>query len=176
MFYDDGSGYVDLGLDNLFKLDGNKLIADIDRNWISINNQPVAYYHTDTVELGNDQYVISGYVPVLLNGERANLMLRFDNEHVEGYVVGASDEYVNGETDTIAKGTTELQNGDKIEFICDYYTYDGKYVDSYPLGTPITVNGDLKITNTDVGSGKVRLLYRFTDIYDQEYWSEAIII
>ena len=176
MFYDDGQGYVDLGLDNLFKLEGNKLTADIDRNWISINDQNVAYYHTDTVELGNDQYVISGYVPVLLNGERANLLLRFDNERPEGYVVGASDEYVNGETDTVAKGITELKNGDTLDFICDYYNYDGTYQDSYHIGDQVTVNGDLKITNNDVGNGKVRLLYRFTDIYNQEYWSQAIII
>ena len=176
MFYDDGTGYVDLGLDNLFSIEGEKLIADIERNWISINGQTVAYYHTDTVELGNDEYIISGYVPVLLNGERANLILRFDNEHPEGYVTGASSDYVNGETDTVAKGITELQSGDTLDFICDYYSYDGNYENSYHLGEQMTVNGDLKITNEDVGSGKVRLLYRFTDIYNQEYWSEAIIL
>ena len=176
MFYDDGTGYVDLGLDNIFTIEGNKLFADIERNWISIDGQPVAYYHTDTTELGGDKYVISGYVPVLLNGERANLLLRFDNEHIEGYVAGASDEYMNGETDTVAKGITELKNGDKIDFISDYYSYDGAYQDSYKIGHQITVNGDLTIRNMDVGSGKVRILYRFTDIYNQEYWSPAIII
>ncbi len=176
MFYDDGNGYVNLGLDNIFTIEGNELIADTDRDWISINNQPVSYFRTDTTELDGGEYVISGYVPVLLNGERASLILRFDNEHPEGIVAGVTDEYVDGETDTVAKSMTELQDGDKIDFICEYYTYDGKYQDSYPLGTTITINGDLKITNTDVGSGNVRLLYRFTDIYNQEYWSEAIIV
>ena len=175
MFYDDGEGYVDLGLDNLFEFDGNKLVADTDRDWISINGQPVAYYHTDTVEGSGDEYTISGYVPVMLNGDRAELILRFDNEHPEGYVAGARETYSEDETETVAKSLTKLENGDKLEFICDYYTYDGEYRDSYYLGDALTVSGDLKITNTSVGDGQVRILYRFTDIYDQQHWTAPII-
>ncbi len=176
MYYDDGTGYIDLGLDDLFELDGNKLIADTDRDWMSINGQPVAYYHTDTVDLGDGSYSISGYVPVLLNGERSKLILRFNSEEEGGEVVGVTTEYENGETDTIAKELTGLSDGDVIEFFADHYSYEGEYSTSYTIGTPITVNGDLTITNTDVGSGNVRILYRFTDIYEQEYWSEALII
>lgn len=174
MFYDDGSGYVDLGYDNVFELDGNKMTADTGKNWLSINDQPVAYYHTDTTELGDDKYVISGYVPILLNGEKAKLLLKFDNDNPDGVVAGVSTEYVEGETDTIAKDITELTNGDKIDFVCDYYTYDGTYQDSYLMGSQITYNGSLKINNTDVGSGGLRLMYRFTDIYNREYWTPYI--
>lgn len=176
MFYDDGEGFVDLGVDNVFSFEDGKLVADTEKNWLSINGQPVAYYHTDTTELGGDNYVISGYVPVLLNGERASLIIKFDNDRPEGYVAGATNDYVNGETDTVAKSIESLSEGDKIDFLCDFYSYDGAYQDSYKLGDQMTVGKQLTITNTDVGSGQVRLMYKFTDIYNREYWSEAIFV
>ncbi len=175
MFYDDGSGYVDLGLDNIYSFDDDgNLVADTDRNWLSINGQPVAYYHTDTIENG-DEYTIRGYVPAMLNGDRVNLIIVFDSENPNGYIAGASTDYVGGETDTVAKSMTELNVGDKLDFLCDFYSYDMEYQDSYYLGDTITVTSDMNISNTDVGSGDVHLMYRFTDIYNQEYWTEAII-
>ncbi len=175
MFYDDGEGYIDLGLDNVFSFDAeDNLIADTSKNWLAIDGHTVAYYHTDTVQNGND-YTITGYVPAYLNGERVELILIFDSEDPDGYIAGASTEYVNGETDTVPKNLTELNDGDKIDFICDYYSYDGEYSDSYYLGDTLTYSKDMKISNTNVGDGEVRLMYRFTDIYNQEYWSEPII-
>ena len=174
MFYDDGTGYVDLGRDNLYSFDDNgALVADTDRTWLSVQNQPVAYYHTDTVENG-DEYTITGYVPAMLNGDRVNLILVFDNETPGGYIAGADYDYVNDETDTVAKSLTELEPGDTLDFLCDYYTYDGEYQDSYYLGDTVTVTDNMLISNTDVGEGAVRIMYCFTDIYNEEYWSPAI--
>lgn len=175
MFYDDGSGYIDLGLDNIYDFDSDgNLIPDTERNWLAINNQPVAYYHTDTTENGDD-YTITGYVPAMLNGERVNLIIVFDNENPNGYIAGASTDYVNGETDTVPKSLTEINVGDKLDFICDFYAYNGEYQDSYYLSEPVTVTDNMTISNVDVGDGEVKLMYRFTDIYNQVYWSEAII-
>ena len=91
-------------------------------------------------------------------------------------MAGACYDYVDGETETIAKNTTELAEGDVIDFVCDYYGYDKTYQDSYYLGEPMTVKGsmsDMKISNTYLGDGKALVTYRFTDIYGQDYWSEA---
>ncbi|MBQ8967300.1 clostripain-related cysteine peptidase [Ruminococcus sp.] len=176
MFYDDGSGYIDMGLDNMYSFEDGKLLADTDKTWVSINGQPVAYYHTDTVENGDDDYTISGYVPALLNGERVNLILKFTDEKPEGEVIGATDNYVNGETDTIAKGEIEINKGDTIDFICDFYDYDGNYQDSYMLGEQLKVDGALKISDTDIGDGDVRLMYKFTDIYNEAYWTPYITL
>lgn len=174
MFYDDGSGYIDLGLDNIYDFDDNgNLIPDTDRNWLAINNQPVAYYHTDTTEIGDD-YTITGYVPTMLNGDRVNLILVFDNENPNGYIAGASTDYKNNETDTVPKSLTEINVGDRLDFLCDFYSYDGEYQDSYYLSEPVTVTDNMTISNVDVGDGEVKLMYRFTDIYNQEYWSESI--
>ena len=76
---------------------------------------------------------------------------------------------------TVAKSLTEIQDGDTLEFLCDYYTYDGDYQDSYLLGEPMTVSGDLVLSNVDVGEGKVLMTYRFTDIYQQHYWTESLV-
>ena len=175
MFYDDGSGYIDLGTDNVFTFEDNgDLVADTDKTWISINGQPVAYYHTDTTEQGSGKYTITGYVPAFLNGERVKLILIFDDENPKGYIAGASYDYREGQTDTVAKSLTELNAGDELDFVCDYYTYGGEYVDSYYFGEKMTVTSDMKISDTVVGNGAVKVLYRFTDIYNQEYWTEAI--
>ena len=174
MFYDDGSGYVDMGYDNVYGIDENGcLVADTDCTWVSINDQPVAYYHTDTMEDGKN-YTISGYVPCMLNGERVNLILVFDQDNPNGYIAGATTDYVGGETETVAKSLTELQVGDTLEFLCDYYSYDQTYQDSYYLGDPMKVTETMTISNTKVGEGACKLMYRFTDIYNQQYWSEVI--
>ena len=168
MFYDDGSGYIDLGLDNIYSFDDDgDLIADTEKNWLSINGNVVAYYHTDTTKNGSEQ-IISGYVPALLNGERVNLIIVFDDAHPDGYIAGASTDYVNGETDAVAKNLTELTVGDTLDFICDYYSYDMEYQDSYFIGDQVTVTDNMTISNTDVGNGSCHILYRFSDIYNQD--------
>ena len=174
MFYDDGEGYIDLGLDNLFEIsDDGKLIADVDGTWLSIDNQPVAYYHTDTTEDG-DNYTITGYVPALLNGDRVKLILIFDNENPYGYIAGADPEYeVSEDSLTLSRGLIELQPGDKVDFLCDYYSYDGTYNDSYKLGERWTVGDTVQISNTYVG-GDYIALYKLTDIYEQSYFSEYV--
>ena len=173
MFYDDGEGYVDLGYDNVFEFDEQgRLLGDTDRTWLAINGQPVAYYYEDTVDDGTN-YTITGRVPVLLNGERANLILVFDNENPYGYIAGARTDYAEGETDTVAKGMEALQVGDTLDFICDYYTYGGEYQDSYFLGEQMIVSENMTISNVDVGTGAVKVTYRFTDIYNQHYWTPA---
>ncbi len=171
MFYDDGEGFIDLGLDNVYDFDETgALIGDTDRTWLAINGQPVAYYYMDTVDDGTN-YTITGYVPALLNGERVELMLVFDNANPYGYIAGARPVYTEGETETVAKGMTEINVGDTLDFLCDYYSYEGEYQDSYFLGEQMVVTENMEISNVDVGEGKVRVTYRFTDIYNQQYWT-----
>lgn len=178
MFYDDGEGYIDLGLDNIYDFDDDgNLLPNLERTWLSLNGQIVAYYHTETFEYGNDKYTITGYVPALLNGERVNLILTFDDQNEQGYVAGVSYDYEEGTTEVEGKTLTGLNPGDQLEFLCDYYSYSGDYEESYTLGDgAITINDpkNISIRNVSVGQGKVKVAYRFTDIYGQEYWSPAL--
>ena len=105
MFYDTGRGYADLGLDNIFTFDDDgNMLPTLDRTWLSINGQVVAYYHTETLEKGSGQYSITGYVPVLLNGKDAHLILVFDHENEQGYVAGVSYDYNQDVTETTQIG------------------------------------------------------------------------
>lgn len=182
LFYDDGEGYIDLGLDNVFAFNDNgDLLGTWDGSWLAINGQVVAYYHTSTVDDG-EHYTITGYVPVLHNGQRSELLLTFDDANPYGYVSGIRAVYPDGETETVAKSDIAIQEGDVLEFLCDYYGYganagpleDFRYLDSYRLGEPLTVTA-LGLTVTDVPlSGTVKATYRFTDLYNIQYWTTPI--
>ena len=174
LFYDDGEGYIDLGLDNVYEFDEDGgLLGDSGGAWLTIDGQPVAYYHTATVD-GGTEYAITGRVPVLHNGVRAELILVFDNERPQGYVAGVQRVYLGGETETVAKSQTALQSGDTLEFLCDYYSYGGEYQDSYLLGEPLTVT-DAELIVSDVPlEGRTQATYRFTDLYNQHHWTPAV--
>ncbi len=175
LFYDDGEGYIDLGLDNVFQFDEEGgLLGVNDGAWLAVNGQPVAYYHTATVDDG-ESYTITGRVPVLHNGARAELILAFDNEHPGGYVAGVRAVYPEGETDTVAKSQPELLPGDTLEFLCDYYSYAGEYQDSYLLGDPVTVGEDGLMVSDVPLDGTTRATYRFTDLFGQHYWTAAVL-
>lgn len=176
LFYDDGEGYIDLGLDNVFEFDEQGGLlgkAELTQSWLAIEGQPVAYYHTATVDDGAN-YTITGRVPVLHNGVRSELILAFDNDQPHGYVAGVRTVYHDGETDTVAKSQSELQPGDTLEFLCDYYSYDGEYQDSYLLGEPLTVP-EQGLTVSDVPlEGSTKGTYRFTDLYGRSHWTVVI--
>ncbi len=175
VLYDDGEGYIDLGLDNVFEFDSaDGLLGRYDNTWLAIEGQPVAYYHTATVDDG-ETYTITGHVPVLLNGVRAELIVTFDNENPYGYVAGAQAIYTQGETETAAKCDTALAAGDTLQFIADYYSYEGDYLDSYPIGEVLTVpeDGAMNIANVPL-TGTCSASFRFTDIYQQTYWTAPL--
>ena len=174
MFYDDGEGFIDLGLDNVYEFDeeGN-LLAPEDATWLAINDQPVAYYHESTVDDG-ETYSITGRVPVLYNDERADLILEFTDENPYGEVIGVRRVYVEGETDTIAKTMDAVKDGDVIDFVCDYYSYDGEYIDSYMFGEQLVVDGELRISDVYIDADAANLTYLFTDIYQQQHWTETV--
>ena len=179
MYYDDGEGYVELGCDNVFEFNKDgQVVAPTDRTWVSIDDQIVAYYRIGMSGTEED-YTITGRVPAELNGDRVNLILVFDTEHPNGYVAGAAYDYEKEETETIPKNLTTLNVGDRINFLCDFYSYDGKYQDSYHLGKTMTVTKemeDMVISNQSVGDGGVLVSYKFTDLYSQDYWTPGLVI
>ncbi len=173
MFYDDGEGYIDLGLDNVYEFDDDgNLIGENDNTWLAINGQVVPYYFMSDIDDG-ESYTILGRVPAMLNGQRVNLILSFDSENPDGRILGAQTDYEDTETETVAKGLTELKAGDKLDFICDYYTYDGEFRDSYYMGEQMTVTDNMAISNVDVG-GETSATYRITDIYNKQYWTPVM--
>ena len=173
IFYDDGQGYIDLGLDNLYTFDNDgNLIADTDGTWLSVNAQIVAYYHVDTAQTEEGE-VITGYIPALVNGNRSRLIVVFDTRYPKGHIVGYEADYGEDETEMSGKVDGELQMGDTVDFLCDYYSYDGTFEDSFLLGEQMVVGEDIVITNMFLPEGDTRMIYVFTDLYNQKHWSEA---
>jgi hypothetical protein len=174
VFLDDGEGYIDLGLDNiLYWTEDGDLAGVYDNMWIALNNQPVAYYFVDETVDG-DTSVITGRIPVRLNGDRAELIVTFTNN--EPAVSGVRFFYADNETDTVAKAMEELQEGDKIQPICDRYTYEGEYEDTYMLGDEIVYNGTLTVSDVTLNpaDGTPVASYMITDVFCVEHWMPAI--
>ena len=175
VFYDNGAGYVDLGLDNIFSFDElGRLAADMDGTWLAINGQPVPYYHETSQYLDNGGWIITGRVPAQVDGVRMDLLIVFDSEHEDGYVAGARAAYAD-ETETVAKALNELPQGAEIVFLADLYDYSQNYTASYAFGKPVTVDGELKVSSVYLpDKSKALVTYRITDIYRQAYWTPVI--
>jgi hypothetical protein len=169
---DDGGGYIDLGLDDVFQFnDHGELIVDYDGKWIALNGQVVAYYVTSEQFESEDNYVIDGYVPAMINGQRANIILEFTDEKPEGTVLGAQTVY---DTGTEGKGLRTIEDGSTIDFLCDYYDYSGNYSDSYYLGAEMTVSGGLTVSTYQLSGTKVIYGYQLTDLYDSHLYTPML--
>ncbi|MBQ2546082.1 MAG: hypothetical protein II557_07305, partial [Clostridia bacterium] len=200
VWYDDGEGFIDLGLDNVYGFKDNGALAGVYSGaWPAINGQPVAYYYVDTVDDGQD-YTITGRIPVLLNGDRAEIIMNFTDENPNGEVAGVRWIYPDlpDDAQVAAKGLSDevtLTDGSTtltIDFVCDYYTYAGAYQDSYKLGDPIVLKGTestdedgetvtvfdlgdaLTFSDVYINADYANATYRFTDIYGQQYWTPVI--
>lgn len=70
-----------MGMDTVYDFDkyGN-LLAPTEMTWLAINQQPVAYYHESTVD-DSTSYSITGRIPVLYNGDRAELVVEFTDSN-----------------------------------------------------------------------------------------------
>ena len=178
VFYDDGKGYIDLGLDNVFEYVGeNDLLASYDGTWLALNGQIVPYYYVDTTVDG-DSYLISGYIPAILNKGKDNekqieIMLQFDDQNPYGFIVGGRIVYSNGETDTVSRGLVALKDGDTLDFICDYYDYDGNYSTSYYFGNQFVINGPIEISNVKIENNTTKANFRLLDIYGNYFWTPS---
>ena len=133
-------------------------------------------------------------MPALLNGERVELLVVFDQDHEDGYVAGARAVYdedvvakemiLSGAEQTAYEPDAEimevedlaiLKDGDVIQFLADLYDYDQNFDDSYAFGNPITVSGDLAVSNVYLpDASKCLVTYRITDIYNQAHWTPVI--
>lgn len=185
VFAKEGDHYVDLGMDNADVIDASgtmMLDADgdlrikFDNTWLTVNGQLVAFQFMERAEDGKNWAEV-GYVPILLNGERYYMFIAFDSETEErkgGYVAGVQPVYNESEVPTLAKGFMRLNKGDKIDFIFDCYGEDGSYQNSYLYGKQITVGSSLTVGYMDLGDLSCDVTYCLTDIYGNEFWTEAI--
>ncbi len=175
VFIDDGEGFIDLGRDNVVEYnDDGDLILEYDGTWIAINDQIVSYFMT-SYDTNGDNYKILGRVPALLNGELVDIILSFDQDNPYGEVLGARIVYDNEkETPNLPKGLLEINAGDQIDYLCDYYSYEGDFDDSYYLGETYIATGEWYIENLSITNLDFMMSYKITDIYGNSYWTPVI--
>ena len=65
-----------------------------------------------------------------------------------------------------------IGEGDQLQFICDYYDYDGNYHNTYKLGEPFTLAKAYDIHNSPIRRSS-KVTYCFTDYYQQRYWTPS---
>ena len=183
VFVDDGKGFVDLGLDNIFTIDGNDLIFDYDRTWTTVNGTLVSYYMTSDTVNDDGSWVTRGRIPAILTRKDdsgaevtsvVNLEVVYSSDNKNGSIVGWRPFCEENDL-MFAKGNMPIAEGDKLQFLCDYYAYDGTYSDTKKLGDPITVDSDgLKLGSSYVNGTTFSVTYRFTDIYGNRIWTPAL--
>lgn len=167
VFASDGQGYIDLGLDNCFSWnENNELVVEYDGTWLSINDHLVSYYLLSDEYVDEDNYKTVGMIPALLNGKRVDIVVEFTNENPYGIIVGAKKLNNNG---TVQKGYTMIRDGDEIQFVCDYYSYNGEFINKYILGDSLIVDGNLELNNINLQNDYV-YSYCLTDIYGNKHW------
>ena len=110
VFIDDGGGYLDLGLDNVLAYDENDDLIDAwNGTWLTLNGHPVAVYPvSEEDEDGDGLYVTTKFIPALLNGERVNLLVEFNEETGENRVLGAEKPLPGG---VLERGLTIPKHG-----------------------------------------------------------------
>ena len=167
VFVKDGNGYIDLGFDNTFDLNGNDLSLTYDKTWLTIDGHTVAYYLDSDTEGKDGKWVTVGRVPAKLNGELVNLQVVF-KEGEDPTITGAYPMYED--VDVESKGLIEVKAGDTIQPLCDYYNEDGSYNASYTLGQSFKISAKPVIENLTLTTTDVQATYRLTDIYGNHFW------
>ena len=173
LFLDDGNGFIDLGCDAQYKTEGDTLLDDFEGTWLTLDGNPMPFYYLGDTDYDNDEYVMYGYAPAYLNDVRVNLIIEFINGET-GYIAGAQYVYTGTESDTQAKMMISIGQGDKIQFVCDYYDYDGTYRNSYLYGDPFELGSSYTIGDSYLHR-ECRVTYCFTDMYQNRHWTPSLI-
>ena len=172
MFIDDGQGYLDLGRDNTFEFNNHgDLVVDSDGSWLCVNDHVVSYEFVSDEILDNKR-VITGYIPAYLNDQRVNLIVNFVDDN-DGVILGAKSIYEDSNIQ--AKGLIPINDGDEIKFVCNYYGYDGKFIDEYQINDVYKVNEDMKVYNIYLDNNYI-YTYCFKDIYGNKMWTPKTVV
>ena len=180
-YWDDGEGYIFLGSDNVYQFDKDgDLLMDFDYTWVALDGQIVTFFAIEEGDRPDGSWYSYGYVPAELTTadgvtKDVELMVYWDSERPNGYVKGyriAADE---DSTLTVAnKNLAQLQDGDVLDFWCEYYTYDGEYEDWYYFGDSLVVDGELIVSYEELVDDPMDVCFYLKDIYNNSYWTETI--
>lgn len=183
VYVDDGEGYIDLGYDNTWETDDDgDLIVDFDYSWVAVDGQVVPFYMEEEDETVDGMWYNYGTTPAILTSARTgesrdiDLLLYWDDEHENGYIRGYRDRVRDDEPTLAQRNVANLVKGDKIQFVCDFYTYEGEYEAEYAIGDDLVIDHEPTVTYEDIGDYSTDVCAFLYDVYGNEYWTESITI
>ncbi len=181
VYMDDGEGYVDLGTDNVYEFDEDgDLLVTFNYTWVALDEQIVPFYAIKEEERPDGSWYTYGYVPAQItrieDGSKldVNVILYWDEQHQDGYVKGYRLSSEEGELDVAERNIMELEKGDKLDFVCDYYTYDGDFEAEYYFGDTLTVEETPVVSYERLEKKPMDVCFYLKDIYRNEYWTETL--
>ena len=184
VWVDDGAGYIDLGQDNIFEFDDEgTLIVDYDGRWVCLDGQPVAYYMLSDEYESDDEYTTTGFVPAEVTHnvydedgntvgqvtEDMHILIEYSDDEPDGIILGGQIVYEDEDVET--KGLYKFEDGDQINFVCDYYDYKGNFEHAYYMSEPITVDGELEVGVYQIEGQRLLYSYVLTDTYNAKHWT-----
>lgn len=173
---DKKGGYYLLGSDSYAERDKNgdlKVDYGNDYTWWSIDGQIVPYYSTAFDVSGKTHWYETGQIQAKVNGQKVDIITRYDDEHQYAYILGYRINYDNGIAN---KGLQKLKKGDKIQYLASYFDKKGKE-SLRQFGKTYTVKTSqekIQIVYNDIGNADTMVCYKLTDIFDNDYWTEKI--
>ena len=144
-----------------------KTVEAWDQKWICIGDKPVTAYMM--LSARKDSLVYT--VPVTLNNEPCDLIIKYDNIKKSGSIYGArqtSNQLIPG------KGMLEIKDNDAITF--RYEQFDDNDSINYIQSTDTIIvqqdRSNLSVKTTTVPKGKYRYGYCLVDLYGRKYYTK----
>lgn len=191
---DDGSLKY-LGMDDLGATDdaGHPLVA-MDGTWVHVAGRPCCYQAKGS-RLTEEGTIFTGTTKALVNGVESTIYIEWDpiteesGDAVEGHVTGYNEtqlddvlSFVGGISPeltsllTDGKAMRQLQPGDRVEFLFDYYDDAGELVRGNVADVPLTVSSQERIVVSDqqLPTGNVVFGGVYTDVYQRTMSTEKV--
>ncbi len=161
----DGDGVTLNSQGQIVRLDekGN-IIKEWDKKWISIGGKNVSAYMSFT-----SKNSLNYTVPVLLNGERFDLIVGYDAGNPSGKVYGAR-RIINEQIPD--KGMTPIQAGDTLVFLHKIFNEERETTEYVPSSTMVALKKKhLRVGISPVAEGYYRYGYCLVDLYGRKHYT-----
>lgn len=155
-------------------------IIDMDNYWVHINNTLICYeagkereVEIGTIFTGTSRAILNGKDEIILNIEWEPISSSIKT-YPAGKIVGY--EFVNEEKAFMSKGQHQLQSGDRLRFVFDFYDEQGNLLEHKADGNVLYVtNPDrLIVRDKELEKGDLVFFGILTDIYERELETEQV--
>ena len=176
---DDGWKYLGQDVPGLRDEDDHPMISN-DGYWIHVNNEVVCYEAESSYKTEDGSVVYTGSTKAVLNGADVIVIeIEWDpvteesGGNVQGHILGY---HTLDDNSYMEKGLRELQYGESIQFLFDFYDDDGNLIKTEQDGRKIRITGqnfltvsDRKLNECDVSYGII-----MTDAFSRTFVTDMV--